>query len=160
MTFVASTALSQVQIDKPLQLTGSGSDARIEGIESITGLQDAVSAEAVQKSSLVFDGSASGGTNAYAAALTPAPASLVPGFFVVFKANANNTGAATLSVNGLAAVPLKKDVNADLAAGDIKANQIVSAIYDGANFQILSRSESAGGGGAMDYTHMYLDTFH
>ncbi|MCC6599995.1 MAG: hypothetical protein IT223_04890 [Crocinitomicaceae bacterium] len=159
--FVTSVVFSQADLDKPLRLTGTGADAKIEGIKDISQPQDAVSAEAVQKSSLVFDGSASGAADAYTATLVPTPASLTPGILVMFVATANNTGAATINVNGLGAIALKKDVSADLEADDIKAGQIISAIYDGTNFQVLSRSEGSGGGaGAMDYTHLYLDTFH
>ncbi len=157
-----STAITaQVELDKPLQLTGTGADAKIEGIQSITLPQDAVSAEAVQKSSLTYDDSAGGATDAYTASLSPSPAALNAGLLVMFKANANNTGAATLNVNGLGDIPLKKDAGDDLAADDIKAGQIVAAIYDGTNFQLVSGTgSSGGGGGTMDYTHMYLDTFH
>jgi hypothetical protein len=142
-------------------LTGTGSDARIEGIQSIILPQDAVSAEAVQKSNLTYDNNAGGATDAYTATLSPAPASLNAGLLVMFKANSNNTGPATLNVNTLGDVPLKKDGGDDLAADDIKSGQIVAAIYDGTNFQLVSGTGgSGGGGGTMDYTHMYLDTFH
>jgi hypothetical protein len=58
---------------------------------------------------------------------------------VNFSAQTLNTGAATLNVNGLGAKTIKKFGTAnDLATGDILANQIVTVIYDGTNFQMTS----------------------
>lgn len=83
-----------------------------------------------------------GGTDAYAATLSPIPASYTPGMVVHFKANTANTGAATLNVNGLGVKNIKKDGGADLETGDILAGQVVAVLYDGTNFQLLSRGRS------------------
>lgn len=56
----------------------------------------------------------------------------------VFIANAAITGAVTLNVDGLGAKAIKKRVSLDLAAGDILEDQMVSVIFDGTNFQMLS----------------------
>jgi len=56
----------------------------------------------------------------------------------VFVANNDITGAATLNVDGLGAKAIKKRVNLDLIADDILNGQMVSVIYDGTNFQMLS----------------------
>lgn len=79
-----------------------------------------------------------GSTDTYAVSLDPAPASYYAGMVVVFKANTANTGAATLNVNSLGAKTIKKNQNEDLADSDIKANQIVTVVYDGTNFQLVS----------------------
>jgi hypothetical protein len=79
-----------------------------------------------------------GSTDAYAVTLTPAPAAYTAGMVVHFKANTVNTGAATLNVNGLGAKTIVKSLNLTLHDGDIKAGQLVSVIYDGTNFQLLS----------------------
>ena len=67
-----------------------------------------------------------------------------------FKANTANTGAATLNVNSIGAVTIKKFTSAspgaDLADNDIRAGQIVTVVYDGTNFQMLSALGNAGGG--------------
>lgn len=78
------------------------------------------------------------GTDAYAVTLSPAPGAYTAGMTVSFKAGTANTGACTLNVNGLGAKTIKKDVSVDLATGEILANQIVTVIYDGTNFQILN----------------------
>jgi hypothetical protein len=79
-----------------------------------------------------------GSSDDYAVTLSPAPASYTAGMVVNFKANTISTGAATLNVNALGAKTIVKSYNLPLVNGDIKANQIVSVIYDGTNFQLLS----------------------
>lgn len=79
-----------------------------------------------------------GSTDAYAISLSPAPTSYATGMVVHFKANTANTGACTLNVNGLGAVSIKKSYNVELVDSDIAANQLVSVVYDGANFQMSS----------------------
>ena len=74
------------------------------------------------------------------------------GDMYAFKANTVNTGAATLNVNSLGAKTIKKNYNADLADGDIKAGQRVHVIYDGTNFQMLSQlGNASAGGGSIPY---------
>lgn len=79
-----------------------------------------------------------GASDTYAISLPVAPASYVTGAHFRFKANTANTGPATLNVNSLGAKTIKKNYDVDLADGDIKASQIVSVVYDGTNFQLLS----------------------
>lgn len=83
-------------------------------------------------------GADSVGTDAYAITLSPAPASYVEGMEVRFKAGTANTSAATLNVNGLGAVAIKKLHDQDLATGDIEAGQIVIVVYDGTVWQMMS----------------------
>lgn len=78
-------------------------------------------------------------SDAYEVTLAPAPTAYFTGMVVKFKANTLNTGACTLNVNSLGAKTLKKNYNSDLATGDILAGQIVTVIYDGTNFQVLSQ---------------------
>ncbi len=79
-----------------------------------------------------------GTTDTYVITLSPVPTSYTNGMIVHFKANTVNTGAATLNVNSLGAKTIVKEYNTTLADGDIKAGQLVSVIYDGTNFQMLS----------------------
>ena len=75
----------------------------------------------------------------YVITLSPALTAYVAGFPVRFKANTANTGAATLNVNSLGAIAIKKfGTTNDVATGDILAGQIVNVVYDGTNFQMLS----------------------
>lgn len=72
--------------------------------------------------------------------ITPNPAftAYTTGQVFNFKANTANTGACTLNVNSLGAKTIKKNVSDDLETGDILASKIVSVIYDGTNFQLIS----------------------
>lgn len=76
--------------------------------------------------------------DSYAITVVPAPASVEAGMVFHFKANTLNTGAATLDVNGLGAIAIVKNQNAPLVTGDIIAGEMVSVIFDGTNFQMIS----------------------
>ena len=82
-------------------------------------------------------GVATGGSNAYAAVVPQRLAAYVPGLPIFFQANFTNTGAATLSVNGLAPAALKRNGATALSAGDIQSGQILVAVFDGTVFQIF-----------------------
>ncbi len=82
-----------------------------------------------------------GGVNTYAIALTPALTAHVVGMPIYFKVTNTNTGAATLAVNGLDPVAIKKNVSEDVAAGDLIAGKIVTVIYDGVNYQLSDNSQ-------------------
>lgn len=92
----------------------------------------------VQNSSY-FYAADSGGSDAYAITLSPAITAYVTGQIFLFKANTANTGAATLAVNGLSALTIKKNKDQTLADGDIKAGALVLVQYDGTDLQMLSQ---------------------
>jgi hypothetical protein len=83
-----------------------------------------------------------GSTDAYACNLSPAITAYVTGQYYRFKANTANTGAATLALNGIATpVNIKKvagGVTTVLNDNDIRAGQMVTVVYDGTNFQLVS----------------------
>ena len=78
-----------------------------------------------------------GAADAAVITLSPAPTVYTKGMFIQFKAVADNTGACTVNVNGLGAKALKQGVSTDPGASYFKANGIVSAMYDGTNFQMI-----------------------
>ena len=98
-----------------------------------------------QQSDGTVNYAADGGVaNAYAVNLTPALAGYITGVPVLFCAANTNTGAATLSINGLGAVSIKKRGNLALDAGDIVSGQVIVATYDGNCFQLLTPAFSNG----------------
>jgi hypothetical protein len=139
-------AFAQVELDKPLQLTGTGQDARISGIKAITDPEDAASAVSIQHNSVSY-APAAGSVNAYSVDLAPAITGYAVGLTVHFKSNNQNTGPCSLNVNGQGALPIRKNFNVDLAAGDIRNGQLVSVMFDGTQFQMLSQLGSTASGG-------------
>lgn len=79
-----------------------------------------------------------GSANAYAIALTPALTAHIAGLPIHFKATNANTTASTLAVNGLAAVAIKQSDGSDLPAGAIVAGQMVTVIYTGTFYMMVS----------------------
>lgn len=92
--------------------------------------------------------------NAYVITTSPLTSSIPVGSVFNFQAAHANTGASTLNVDGMGAIPIKKNggtgasVGANLAAGDIASGQIVTAMYDGTNFQLQSTLGNASSGGS------------
>lgn len=72
----------------------------------------------------------------YTVTITGAP-TYTAGDTYVIKFDTVNDGASTLNINGQGAKNIYKNTNFPIAAGDIKANQIVELVYDGTNFQAI-----------------------
>jgi hypothetical protein len=106
-------------------------------------------------SEVINTGTAAGAGNAYTITNSPAMTAATAyraGATFTFKANHINTGAATLNVDSLGAQPLKKfGGTSDVAAGDIASGQMVTAVYDGTNFQIISALTATGTAGSQFY---------
>jgi hypothetical protein len=87
-----------------------------------------------------------GTANNYSVTLSPAPTALTDGQIVGFKALNGNTGASTLAVNGLAAVPIVGQAFNALSGGEIAATGDVYVQYNSSvgsgSFVVLA---SAGG---------------
>lgn len=79
-----------------------------------------------------------GSDDTYVITLAPVPTAYTTGMVIRFTVNTVNTGAATINVNGLGAKSIVKMKNVALEDGDIQAGQVVSAVYDGTNFQLIS----------------------
>lgn len=80
----------------------------------------------------------SGAADAYVLTLFPALTQYVTGMPISFKATNANTGASTINMNSLGVKSIKKNYNQDLKVNDILANQVITIIYDGTNFQMVS----------------------
>jgi hypothetical protein len=60
------------------------------------------------------------------------------GDVIGLKANATNTGAATINVDGLGAKAIKTADGGDVVSGDIVSGGLYLLAYDGTNFQVLN----------------------
>lgn len=93
---------------------------------------------AIQNQSYVTSAD-TGAADAYVITCSPVVAGYVSQQRFSFKAANTNTGASTLDVNGLGVKAIRKNVSDALVAGDIVANQQIEVVYDGTNFQLVSR---------------------
>ncbi len=87
---------------------------------------------------------------AYVLPLQPAISAYVDKQCFTFKAHLTNTGPATLNVNTVGAVPLKRYVGGtatELEAGAITSGQVVLTCWDGAAMQLVGAGGSGSGGG-------------
>jgi len=82
-----------------------------------------------------------GSGNAYTVTLSPAPSAYVDGMGVVIRANRDNTGAATLNVNGLGAKSIKRANGLDLAPGMLKSGGIYTLRYSAAAGNFMLQGE-------------------
>jgi len=84
-----------------------------------------------------------GSGNAYTVTLSPAPNAYVDGMGVVIRANRDNTGAATLNVNGLGARSIKRANGLDVAAGMLKAGGIYTVRYNASTGNFILQGEGS-----------------
>ena len=94
-------------------------------------------------SEVVFAGTSTGAAGAYSVINSPpypSPGSAYrTGQIYTFLANHTNAGACTLNVDGQGAKAITKDGAAALTANDILIGQVVSVLYDGVNFQLITQ---------------------
>ncbi|MFZ4797112.1 MAG: hypothetical protein ACOYMA_06430 [Bacteroidia bacterium] len=114
---------------------------QLKGIANPSDTTDAVNVKTVQSGNLLY--ATATGTNAMNLTITPAITNYNAGMIINFKCPASNTNTVTLNVNGLGARQLFKNVMDSLEAGNIRTGQMVSVIYDGNNFQLLSTPNTA-----------------
>lgn len=118
-------------------------DQGIQGIQGIQGEAGVVDPGTLTDATLINDTT---NTDTYAGATNPTISVYELGLVIHLKVTNANTGASTLNVCSLGAKSIKKNVTEDLAAGEIKAGQILPLVYDGTNFQVVG----GGGGGGGD----------
>lgn len=106
----------------------------------------------VQDRTFVWGGAASGTANALAVALSPPITAYVAGLEIRFITGSSpNTGAATLSVNGLAGLAINSgDGTTALQPGELPPNSLVSVAHDGTRFRLLSH-QAVGGVSVRDF---------
>ena len=143
-----ATGLNQaINKDGSNAFTGAANlgSQKITALADGTAHTDGVNAGQIQDGGLIFQATDSGSANTYAIALNPAVTAYVAGQVFHFKAANASSGASTLNVNALGAKNIKKKNDQDIAAGDIEQNAIVSVIYDGTSFQMLSQLGTSAG---------------
>ena len=94
-------------------------------------------------SEVVFAGTSTGAAGAYSVINSPpypSPGSAYrTGQIYTFIANHTNAAGCTLNVDAQGAKTITKDATVALSANDILIGQVVSVLYDGVNFQLLTQ---------------------
>lgn len=86
-----------------------------------------------------------GTANTYAVTLIPAPTAYVDGMGIVAKINVASTGASTLNVNGLGAIPIKDSLGNAITAGGLKANTPYTLRYEATSGNFIVQGKGGGG---------------
>ena len=100
------------------------------------------SSSALKTGKPTYAGATAGSGDAFTVTMPNTRLTNVAGDEVVFLANRSNTGAATLNVDGIGAVTLRKADGTALAAADITSGLIYVARYDATNTRFLLMSPS------------------
>ena len=132
-----SVAQAQFEVDKPFVLNGTlGSDRQVSGLGQPVEENALISVSALRSGAVNY--ATAIGTNNLQVNIEPALGDLVAGTMLNLFITNNNSGPVSITVNSLSSVPLYKNISNDLAAFDIMTGQIISVIYDGSAFQLLS----------------------
>lgn len=115
---------------------------QLTGVGNGTTAQAAATVSQVQAGAFAWNATAGGTADAINVTVSPTPGSYVAGMTIHTVPASNNTGTATLNVNGLGVKTIKVGT-ANLSAGDILANVPAAFIYDGTNFQMHSPSRGS-----------------
>lgn len=122
--------------------------------QSVDAAFDKLPAELALKSGTVnYAVNKSNQANAYAVDLAAAVTAYADGLEVKMKPGSDNTGAATLNVNGLGAIAIKRQDGSDVQAGDLVGASPITLVYSGgsnsfrlpplANAQVTQAAASA-----------------
>ena len=105
---------------------------KINGLVAGAARTDALNVAQAQDNSTQY-AVAGGSPNALTLTLSPALTAYVDGQCINFKALSTNTGAATITVNGLSALTMTRVDGSPMQAGDIQASTIYEIIVSGSN---------------------------
>lgn len=117
---------------------------RLTGLANASALSDGTTASDTQTGRLTYLTSVGGSANAITGSL-PLMSGYTAGQSLRFIAANTNTGAATLTINGLGAAPITKNGTSPLVAGDIQAGTLITVAYDGLRFQLQSQGVGLSG---------------
>ena len=110
---------------------------KITNLTAGTLRNDAAQVGQVQDGTSSYLGTTAGTSTAFTVTATPTITALVTGAQYSFKANAANGVAATLKIDGTTATTMQRQGVA-LVGNEFIANDFVTVVYDGTNFQIIN----------------------
>jgi hypothetical protein len=106
----------------------------------------------------LYGGVDTGSANAYVLTFTANFAAYTDGTVIYWVPSNTNTASSTLNVNGLGIVVILNQNGGSLAANQIVANQIVSVMYRGGNFILLSSGQTSNASGTFNLTAVGFTT--
>lgn len=118
---------------------------KITGLGAGSAATDSAHLGQVQAQAYIWCGTAGGTADAITLSPSPVITAYAAGQCFRFVASADNTGAMTVAVSGLATKDIKKTASgaaAAVAAADIKAGSIVNIVYDGTQFRVFDVIDS------------------
>jgi hypothetical protein len=133
-----ATALTQsIAVDGQSVVTANLPMAtkKFTGLGAGSAATDSANLGQVQAQAYIWGASAGGAADALTISTSPAITAYAAGQMFRLVASANNTGAATIAVSGLAAKAIQRN-GAALAAADIVSGKIYELLYDGTQFQL------------------------
>jgi hypothetical protein len=110
---------------------------RNSGTVDTSNADDDMFGQALQSGAMNWAGTFGGSANVLTATLAPAPTLLIAGLKITGILAASNTGAATLNVNALGAVPIILADGTALLGGELVSGQRASFFFDGASFVLV-----------------------
>lgn len=145
----STTNKGHVQLEDTVTSTSTSKAATANAVkqfnDAVTQVDDALTTHTDDFTSHVHFGVTTE-ANVKTITFTPAPTSLSMGFAVAFANTVANTGAVTLNVNNLGAVPVLNAKGEQLKAGALQANSICTVRYNNGNFIL-----QGDGGDSFDY---------
>ena len=141
LLFVSVRALAQVEVDRPILLT-----APVISERQVIGLVDPVEETDVIRTGAAQQGMAhwatvGGSATAIQLTMDAPPPQYRNGELLRFMPNASASGMVTVSVNGLAAVPVVRNDRLPVAAGEIEAGRMVEIEFRDSVFVLLGRAD-------------------
>lgn len=154
-TAQASAAAAAASAAEAAATAAASGNSTAADVEAAAASQSAAAASAAMAANAAVRGALWGGVaGGTATALTLSPdlpvTNYLSGLTIRFLSAALSTGPATISVNGLAAKPVKSASGLPSAGGEIQAGVLYQAVYDGTAFRL-----SGGGGGVGSDLFLY-----
>ena len=135
---ISSLLTAQVEVDKPLIFSGENNDnKKVKNISSSFDYFQLSKAEEVQKGNYKFIEIEGGDLLEVNFGIELDE--YIQGMMLTLKVNNSNSAAVQVRINQLDPVPVLKKVTQELAPNDILSGQIIQLIFDGENFQLMSK---------------------
>jgi hypothetical protein len=130
-------AWAQWNVPVPIVLEGtSAADRQVKDLSLPAEQDHGANAASVRSQSTTY--AVAQGVDNLTAALVPTATAYTAGMLLSITPSSTNTGASTLNIDGLGAMPILKFTNLPLDSADLRAGVPTLIVFDGAAFQLIS----------------------